>query len=185
MPGFLGNIDLTVIYWVFLGIGLVVLFLAFILDDLFHMGHDGSVMPIAAFFMGVFGASGVITLHLFNMTSGGSLLASFFCGTAGSLILYFGFYRMIKKFSGSLKDQREDIVGSTAEVSLAISAEQLGQITYTTPSGRSSAPARSADGAPIKQGTLVKIVQSVGTTYIVKPLGAAESGNETKEEKKP
>ncbi|MCC6547173.1 NfeD family protein [Candidatus Sumerlaeota bacterium] len=170
MNATIGGIDLTIAYWVIFGIGLVAMSIAFVAHDFFHFGDDGSVLPIAAFFMGVFGAAGIVSLHLLKLSPGMSVITSTVSAIAGSVGLYFGVLRIIRKNSGTLSDKREDIVGATAEVSLAISEDQLGQITFTTPSGRSSAPARSADGKPIKQGTPVTITRSIGTTYVVTPV---------------
>lgn len=174
----IGGIDLTVAYWVILAIGLLMMTATFVAHDFFHFGDDGSIVPIVAFFLGAFGAAGVVSLNLLGMAPGTSVIVSTLAATAGSAGLYFGIFRLIKKNSGTLSDKREDIVGSTAEVSLAISEDQLGQITFTTPSGRSSAPARSVDGKPIKQGTPVTITRSVGTTYVVTPINLTSKGDE-------
>lgn len=163
------GMDISLTYWAILGIGFLLMFSSFIFDDLFHFGHDGAITPVIAIFMILFGSIGGLGRNLFDLGVPGSLALSGVSSTIGAAAFYFGVWRVLKSREGTLADRREDIVGKTVEVSLPIPRNGLGQITYTTNSGRTSAPARSLNGEEIRQGEAVEVVESVGTTYVVKP----------------
>jgi len=161
---------LNLVYWALLALGFVLMVGMLLLDGIFHFGDDGSIIPLICSFLVVFGGAGIVSHSLFGMGVTGSLVVASLSGTVGAGGFYFGIWKTIRNRESTLSDRREDIIGKTVEVSLTITPEQLGQITYTTPSGRNSAPARSEDGSAIRQGTPVEVIHSVGTTYIVRPI---------------
>lgn len=161
--------SLNSVYWLLLFAGAVIMVASFALDGMFHLGDDGSVVPALALFLVLFGGVGVFTLTTLGWGPAASLGAAAITSTAGSVGFYFGVLKFIKSREATLSNKREDVIGHNAEVSLSIRQNQPGQITFTTPSGRTSAPALSQGGIEILQGTLVEIVESVGTTYIVRP----------------
>ncbi len=182
---FLQTLELTMVYWIVLGVGFLLLAFAFLLGGIFDFGDDGSMFPAICLFMVVFGAMGVLGLHLFGLGGIGSVLLAVGSGTVGSLLFYLAIWKGLKAQESSLADRREDMVGQTAEVSLPIGPRSTGQITYSTPSGRNSAPARSEDGAAIEQGEIVEIVKFLGTTYLVRPLRPRGEAGEKEKETEP
>ncbi len=172
---FLQSLQLVTVYWIVLGAGFFLLAFAFLLGGIFDFGDDGSMLPAICLFMVIFGAMGILGLYLFNLGSGGSVVLAAGSGTVGSLVFYLAIWKGLKSRESSLADHREDLVGETAEVSIPIGPKSLGQITYTTPSGRNSAPARSADGSAIEQGEIVEIIRYHGTTFLVRALRASEA----------
>lgn len=162
------GVDLNVVYWAILGFGFVVLFLAFIFDGLIGFGDDGSLVPAVGVFMGLFGSTGIVGTNLLDLTEVASIFLAGVISTGGASFFYFGLWKWLKQQENTLEDRREDVVGKTAEVSLTMTGESLGQITYTTDSGRTSGPARSANGETIRQGEIVEVLRVAGTTFIVK-----------------
>lgn len=182
LPAILQSLELVMVYWIVLGVGFVLLLFAFLLDGLFDFGDDGSVIPAVCLFMVIFGAMGIIGHFMFNLEATGSVILAAGSGTAGSLLFYLVIWKGMKSQEGTLSDRGEDLVGHTAEVSLTIRPDTVGQITYTTGSGRTSASARSADGSTITQGEVVEIVQYLGTSYLVRPFAPrAEAPDPEKE----
>ncbi|MCC5877855.1 MAG: NfeD family protein [Candidatus Sumerlaeia bacterium] len=170
------GIDLNTVYWMILGFGFVVLFFAFIFDGLLGFGDDGSMVPAAGVFMGLFGSSGIVGLNLLDLTEVASIFLGGVISTGGAVFFYFGLWKWLKQQENTLEDRREDLIGKLAEVTLTINGDSLGQITYSTDSGRTSAPARSANGASIRQGETVKVLRTAGTTFIVESVNDGEKG---------
>lgn len=160
--------DLGSIYWIVLASGFLLLVVAVAFDGLLHFGDDGSVTPAIGAFLLLFGMAGVVCDKVLGFGAPASLASAALSGTAGGVGFYLLVFRFLKSRESTLSDRREDAVGKHAEVSLPIQAGALGQITFSTPSGRTSAPARSAGGESIPQGTLVEVIQAVGTTYVVR-----------------
>lgn len=170
--------EMTLIYWGVLAFGFFVLFVALLFDGLFGFGDDGSMVPAVGVFMGLFGSVGVVGRTLLGLEDVASILLALLISTGGAVFFYFGIWRMLKKQESTLEDRREDLVGKVVEVSLTITAKGLGQVTYTTQSGRNSSPARSIGGETIRQGDLAEVVQSAGTIYLVRPHDPTAKGNQ-------
>ncbi|CAN5203773.1 hypothetical protein BH09SUM1_BH09SUM1_26040 [soil metagenome] len=173
--------DLSLIYWLVLVAGVIIMATALALDGLIHFGDEGSITPAIGFFMLMFGATGVVSLNMLHLTERGSFFTSLGISTVGALGFYFGLLKLIHTQENTLSDRREDLVGKTAEVSVPIPADGMGQITFTTPSGRTTGSARSENGTTIRQGALVEVVQSVGTTYVVRTARTSASSEVEKE----
>jgi len=164
------GINLNVAYWLVLLSGLFVMATAFFLHGVLNFGDDGTVTPTLALFLTLFGLGGIVVLILTG-SEAASIVASLLFSSGGAAAGYQFFFRRLAADDLTLRDRREDVVGKPAEVSLPIGPDSPGQITFTTASGRTTAMARSHDGSPIKQGSLVEVVQCVGTTYLVRPVG--------------
>lgn len=161
--------EMTFVYWGVLAFGFFVLFVALLFDGLFGFGDDGSMVPAAGVFMGLFGSVGVVGRTLLGLEDVGSIVLALTVSTGGAIFFYFGIWRMLKKQESTLEDRREDLVGKIVEVSLTITGDSVGQVTYTTQSGRNSSAARAMGGETIRQGELAEVVRSAGTIYLVRP----------------
>jgi membrane protein implicated in regulation of membrane protease activity len=135
---------------------------------------DVSVSPISpitiATFITVFGGVGVISIQLFEVSPGMSLVISLLSGVACSGLMYLFYSQFLIRSQGSSEVRRGELVGLEAEVTVPIGENAMGQVTYLTKSGRMSSMARSADGEPIPRGRSVEIVRTIGPQVLVKPL---------------
>jgi membrane protein implicated in regulation of membrane protease activity len=135
---------------------------------------DVSVSPISpitiATFITVFGGVGVISIQLFEVSPGMSLVIALLSGVACSGLMYLFYSQFLIRSQGSSEVRRGELVGLEAEVTVPIGENAMGQVTYLTKSGRMSSMARSADGEPIPRGRSVEIVRTIGPQVLVKPL---------------
>ena len=135
---------------------------------------DVTVSPISpitiATFITVFGGVGVITIQLFNVSPGWSLVISLASGLASGGLMYLFYSQFLIRSQGSSEVSRGELVGLQAEVTVPIGEGATGQVSYLTKSGRMSSMARSTDGSPIRRGQVVTIVRTVGPQVLVRPL---------------
>ncbi len=158
--------------------GFVFLIASSIFGDLFEhgdIGHDvdghgggpsilsSRVLSVFVTAFGAFGAIGVRQGYGVGVSTG--------MGFGGGLV----FATLIYLFASFLYSQQAsshvrvgDLVGMTAEVSVAIPKGGLGQIRCTIADSVVEKIARSADGAEIPMNTLVKVEQIVGDTVLVR-----------------
>lgn len=158
--------------------GFVFLLASSIFGDLFEhgdIGHDvdghgggpsilsSRVLSVFVTAFGAFGAIGVHQEYGVGVSTG--------MGFGGGLV----FATLIYLFASFLYSQQAsshvrvgDLVGMTAEVSVAIPKGGLGQIRCTIAESVVEKIARSADGAEIPMNTLVKVEQIVGETVLVR-----------------
>jgi hypothetical protein len=147
------------------------------LDASGHVGFEGgdaglsvaSPTLIAAFLSG-FGGTGLIVHNLYRPTPGASLLVAIVGGLAvsGGAYLILGFLYQKTQAGSEFRD--EQVVGKSAEVTLAIPTDGLGEIAFSMKGARNIGPARSEDGKPIPRHSAVKITRSVAGTFYVKKL---------------
>lgn len=121
-------------------------------------------------FVASFGAAGLIFMKAlgwpFAGHVGGALLAATALGLATATLLY----KLFKATSAGSAPDGSEAVGQDAEVTLAIPHAGLGEIAYVIRGSRFTSPARCADGKELPASTPVKIVQLVGTTYLVEKI---------------
>lgn len=145
-------------------------------------GHDAdhAVGPsifstrIIASFLTAFGVGGVIGryYHLSHpMASGVGVIV----GVVMSSVV-FQFAKILYSQQASSELHMTSLVGTTAEVSVAISAGRVGQIVVSGRGDRSEHLARSADGAPIARGRTVVITAIGGDSVTVAPAGTTSVG---------
>jgi hypothetical protein len=139
-------------------------------------GHEVAFSPFSpvvfAMFLASYGGMGVICLKMFEMRN---VLAHMPISLAGGIfgggLTFVFFYKVFATVQGSVLPTTNDIVGTEADVILAIPGhEQLGEIAYVAKGVRSNAPARSEDGTMIPAHTTVVITKIVGATWYVKPV---------------
>ncbi len=135
--------------------------------------HGLSLSPVAlAGFVTAFGAFGLITeavlgaaaavwLSLLIAVSGGVLV-----GGISQLV----FYNFIVKSQGSSEVTRQDVLGATAEVLTPIPAGRVGEIAFVAQGARVVMTARGAVGQAIARGTVVWVIDQVGSVAMVMPI---------------
>ena len=137
-----------------------------------------AISPITiATFITVFGGVGVITIQLFEVSPGMSLIISLLSGLACAGLMYLFYSQFLIRSQGSSEVRRGELIGLHAQVTVPIGENAMGQVTYRAKAGRMSSMARSLDGSPIPRGQFVEIVRTIGSQVLVRPLDI-ESENE-------
>ena len=135
---------------------------------------DVTVSPISpitiATFVTVFGGTGVITIQLFSVSPGISLVISILTGLVSGGGMYLFYSQFLIRSQGSSELLHGELIGLEAEVTVPIGEIATGQVTYLTKSGRMSSMARAVDGKPIPRGRSVEIVRTIGPQVLVRPL---------------
>ncbi len=135
-------------------------------------GHDVkllSLSPISiAAFITSFGGIGIIALHGFDAGGLSSLVWAVFGSIVVAVISHFVFFYVFISPQSSSALRSSDIIGQTAEVTVPISANSVGEVAYVAMGERHTATARSADHRDIPRGALVNIEGLTGTVMIVK-----------------
>ncbi len=133
-------------------------------------GHGGgpSLLStrILSVFVTAFGGFGAIGSYL-NYGLGVSTAMAFGGGVVfGGIIFFFASFLYGQQASSHVRIG--DLVGNTAEVTVAIPAKGLGQIRCTIGDSVVEKVARSKDGGGIPANTLVKVEEIVGETVLVR-----------------
>jgi membrane protein implicated in regulation of membrane protease activity len=179
---------------VFLGIaavGFLFLLVSLIFGEIFDhadFGHDfdhdfdhggpgffsakGIAVFITAF--GGFGAIGTYRGY-------GALTSSFFGFTGGVImaVLVYFFAKFLYGQQASSTTTSTDLVGRTAQVSVAIPAGGMGQVRCLVGESMVDKIAQSRDGSAISLNALVKIEEIVGESAIVRPMVSAQPVSHT------
>jgi hypothetical protein len=160
------------------GIGFLFLLISLLIGDLFDLlgsqidgnldGHDFGLLDsrVVSVFLTAFGGFGAIgTLWGFGalMGSGFGLLGGV---VFGAVVYYFGKLLYSQQVTSSISN--EDLIGRTAQVSVAIMPNQLGQVTFTIGEERLEKLARSVDNSYIEVGTNVRIDEFAGDSVLVR-----------------
>jgi membrane protein implicated in regulation of membrane protease activity len=132
--------------------------------------HYSPLSPVTiAMFISTFGGVGIllkkadfpIYLHLPAAAFSGILV--------GGLVSY-AFYRIMLATQASSHGRENEAIGTQAEVTVPIPHVGLGEVAYVLRGSRYTNPAKSVDGKELPVNTLVKIVNQVGTTFIVQKI---------------
>lgn len=168
-------------------VGLVFLVISLLFGELFEgLGfHDGGGAGLdghgfidsraVAVFITAFGGFGAI-----GLSSGLGVVPSALLGLAGGGVLggavaLFARFLLAQQSTSSVSGSQ--LVGRTAQVTVAIPAGGVGQISCRVGEERVEKIARSRGGAELKSGALVLIEEFTGDSVIVSP--GAESDNYT------
>ena len=89
--------------------------------------------------------------------------------------LVFQFAKVLYSQQASSEIRMGGLIGQTAEVSVAIPAGGLGQVSVSSAGARSEHVARSQDGRPVKRGAVV-VIKSLGGDSLVVAAESAKSG---------
>jgi hypothetical protein len=169
---------------IFLGLGAVgflVLVASFAFGELFghadFAGHDADVhgdlhgvsffsSRVLSVFVTAFGGFGAIGIHLGYSTVVSTAIGLLGGMVFGAIIYFFASFLFSQQASSDVRVA--DLVGSTAQVSVAIPKDGLGQIRCRMGESVLEKIARSQDGAGIPANTIVKIEAVVGETVLVR-----------------
>jgi membrane protein implicated in regulation of membrane protease activity len=178
------SFDLLTIFLIIGGIGFVFLLVSLVVGDIFEMFGGGPELNVdsnldfgfldsrvLAVFITAFGGFGAIAAQM-----GFGAVVSSFAGLLGgvmfaAVVSVFGRFLIGQQASSSVTDN--DLLGRTAQVTVAIKPGAVGQITCRIGDERVERIARTRDGSEMEAGTLVKIDSIAGDSVIVSPEGTA------------
>jgi hypothetical protein len=129
---------------------------------------------IMASFLTSFGVGGIVGRYY-----GLSHPASSGVGVAAGVVmssLVYQFAKILYSQQASSELHMTGVVGRFAEVSVAIPAGGIGQITLSSGGERTEHIARSADGSAVPRGSQVVIRELRGESVIVAPAGLPAAG---------
>jgi membrane protein implicated in regulation of membrane protease activity len=178
------------IYIVIAGVGLVLLLVMLLVGEVFgdhDVSHDvgGHIdsdvggpsvlsLRIMASFLTAFGVGGVVGRYYglsHPVSSGIGLVA----GVVLAGIVY-QFAKLLYAQQASSEIRMTGLVGATAEVSVAIPANGVGQVVLSYAGERSEHIARAADGRALPRGVMVRITNVGGDSVTVAPVESAAGG---------
>lgn len=177
---FITNLNLLVLFAIIGGVGFLFLLISLVVGDVFEAvgfdldgGADGGTdfglldSRVLAVFLTAFGGFGVIAAQ-----NGYGAIGSSVVGLVGGVLFaavvsVFGRFLISQQASSTVTD--DDLVGRTAQVTVAIKSGSVGQITAKIGDERVEKIARAKDGAEIAAGTIVKVDAVVGDAIIVVP----------------
>lgn len=162
-----------------IGAGYAVLSLVFgdLLGFDFHPGGLPVLSPtVIAAFLTVFGGTGWLLLSQTSWTPLAAAAVSLLVALAVSTVVLFFVVIPLEAAQKGVAPSAKQMIGMEAEVITPIEPGRLGEIVYLQSGTRHSAPARTADGSAVGQGTVVTIVGENAGTFIVaqSPAGRNE-----------
>jgi len=135
-------------------------------------GHDVSLLSLSpisiAAFITSFGGIGIIAAYGFDVGGLSSLVWAVVGSIVVAVIAHFAFFYIFIAPQSSSALRSSDMIGQTAEVTVPISAESVGEVAYVAMGERYTATARSADHRDIPRGAIVSIEGLTGTVMLVK-----------------
>jgi hypothetical protein len=135
--------------------------------------HDVSILSLSpisiAAFITSFGGIGIIATQGFRTGELTSLIWAIGGSIAVALVSHLLFFYIFIAPQASSALKPGDVIGITAEVTVPIPGDSVGEISYVAMGERHTATARSQEGHAIPRGSLVTIERILGTVMIVKP----------------
>ncbi len=135
-------------------------------------GHDISLLSLSpisiAAFVTSFGGIGIIATQAFGADSASSLVWAVGGSIVVAVVSHFVFFYAFIAPQASSALKTADIVGQTAEVTVPIPANGVGEVAYVAMGERHTATARSADNKEVPRGALVNVEEMAGTVVIVR-----------------
>jgi hypothetical protein len=129
-----------------------------------------SLSPITiASFITAFGAFGLISLGLFEVSTRFSLIWATLGGLIMAAIAHFAFGYFLIAPQGSSEIHLRDLIGTIAEVITPIPADSVGEVAFVAQGGRVTYTAKSLNGISIARGTTVIIEKVIGGVAVVRP----------------
>jgi hypothetical protein len=180
---------------VFLGIsavGFLFLLISLALGEIFdhvdlgHLDHDLShggpgflSTRVISVFITAFGGFGAIGIY----KGFGIFFSSFFGFGGGALLasLIYFFARFLHSQQASSTISSSQLIGRTAQVIVGIPYNGIGQIRCLVGESMLDKIARSRDGNPIPNNSVVKIEEIVGESVIVSPTSSNQPATNTKQ----
>lgn len=128
--------------------------------------------PVLASFAAAFGAGGYIAYKVLGYSAVASVLIAIGVGVVGAFLLFFLISKLLIKQQASSEPRTNELVGTTAEVTIGIPKGGTGEIGYTTMGSRYTGPAVSASGEEIPARTIVLIQRITSGLFHVEPARA-------------
>ena len=125
---------------------------------------------IMASFLTAFGVGGVVARY-YDLSHPASAGVGVVCGFVMSGLVY-QFAKILYSQQASSELHMSGLVGTSAQVSVAIAAGGVGQVSVTTGGESSEHIARSADGQSVARGAEVRITGLRGDSVIVTPANS-------------
>jgi hypothetical protein len=176
---FVANLNLLVLFAVIGGVGFLFLLVSLVVGDVFEAvgfdldggaaGTDFGLLDsrVIAVFLTAFGGFGLIAVQS-GFGAVGASIAGLIGGIVfGAVVSVFGRFLIGQQASSTVTD--DDLVGRTAQVTVAIKSGAIGQITAKIGDERVEKIARAKDGAEIASGSIVKVDSVIGDAVIVVP----------------
>jgi membrane protein implicated in regulation of membrane protease activity len=175
---FLTNLNLLALFAIIGGVGFLLLLISLVVGDLFEaigfdvdVGADSGVdfgffdSRVIAVFVTAFGGFGAIGVQMGYGAVASSLIGLLGGVIFGGIVSLFGRFLIGQQASSSVTD--DDLIGKTAQVSVAIKPGEVGHISIRIGDERVEKIARSQGDVEIKAGTLTKVVAVSGDSVIV------------------
>ena len=169
---------LTTIFLAIGGIGFLFLLISLIVGDLFEMigfdfdsnldGHDFGLFDsrVISVFLTAFGGFGAIGT-IWGLGAIPSSIFGLFGGIIfGAIVFYFG--KLLYSQQATSSVSLEDLIGRSAQVTVTIMPDQIGQVMFIVGEERIEKLARSVDNTEIKIGTTVRIDSFAGDSVLVR-----------------
>lgn len=183
---FISELNLLLLFAIIGAVGFVFLLISLVVGDVFEAvgfdlspsvdaGLDFGLLDsrVIAVFITAFGGFGVIGAQMGFGAVGGSLIGLLGGVVFAAVVSVFGRFLVSQQASSSVTDN--DLIGRSAQVTVAIKPGAIGQITAKIGDERVERVARARDGAEISAGSIVKVESIIGDSVIVVPDGASPS----------
>jgi len=132
--------------------------------------HYSPLSPVTiAMFVSTFGGIGILMKNAGFPLYVHIPVAAFSGIIVGGLVSY-AFYRIMLATQASSHARANEAIGIEAEVTIPIPHVGLGEVAYVLRGSRYTNPAKTVDGKELPAATVVKIVNQVGTTFIVQKV---------------
>jgi membrane protein implicated in regulation of membrane protease activity len=122
-----------------------------------------------AMFISTFGGVGILMKNAGFPLYVHIPVAAFSGIIVGGLVSY-AFYRIMLATQASSHARANEAIGTEAEVTIPIPHVGLGEVAYVLRGSRYTNSAKTVDGKELPVATIVKIVNQVGTTFIVQKV---------------
>ena len=133
-------------------------------------GHFSPWNPIVlSMFLSSFGGSGLICHKYLHLSLGWQLSISSVAGFGIGAIVFWMVAKLFRSAQASSEVKLHEVIGKEAEVTVSIPVNGMGQVAYIA-GGRCTGTATSSDNSPIPQGSQVKIIKIVGSTFYVERI---------------
>ena len=164
------------LYFAIALIGTLFLILSAVLGEVFDFfgdaDVDGDVHPLSgkvlATGMTAFGATGMITQYYDwgpLLSAATSALAALFLGAAAWWLI-----STLQSQTASTDTIVSSMRGHSAQVTIAISPGQIGEVQLSSATGSRHMSARAIDGGSIPAGTSVRVVETSGSVLLVEQV---------------
>lgn len=139
------------------------------LDHDFDHGGPGLLSPrILSVFITAFGGTGAIATYNNCGVLASSMFGTVAGGVLGGLVYFFARFLYSQQATSAISSS--ELVGRTAQVTVGIPVNGVGQVRCLVGETMIDKLARSRDGAEIAFNALVKIEEVIGESVVVRPM---------------